>query len=104
MAEKSIKLFQRNMHLPVFIFSCLLYLPGVVVVPPVPLVVLGVAGVVVVVGGVVELVVDDVPVVVGGVGINPGPENSPGASDCRLCMPCCTCIIACMARGFVSIC
>ena len=55
------------------------YQPGVVVVPPVLLaVVVGVAG----------LVVDDVPVVVGGVGTNSGAENIPGASDCRLCIPC----------------
>ncbi len=41
-----------------------------------------------VVVGVAGLVVDDVPVVVGGVGTNSGAENIPGASDCRLCIPC----------------
>ena len=41
---------------------------------------------VVVVGVGEGVVVDDVPVVVGGVG--PIPGNSPGTSDCKLCIPC----------------
>ena len=43
----------------------------------------------VVVEGAGGLVVDDVPVVVvGGVGINPGPDKNPGTSDCKFCIPC----------------
>ena len=30
------------------------------------------------------------------------PGNSPGASVCNDCIPCCICIMACSARGFVN--